>query len=767
VSRRQSAKTEESPGFTAGPWPWIVAILGTFVFVFRDILFRGSISLFRDHLMVYLPREAAYRAALAEGAIPLWDPLFLGGQPFAANPGRQVFYPPHLISLVGSLGTGYNLFLLFHLVVAALGMFVLLRFAGTRHSTATLGAMTFALSGYGLSLYHLLPILTTVCWMPWIARFTEGFLRTRRPLEFLGATLSLGLLALSGDPVQAGMTGLLMVGWSAARQDWSNRVEAMRAVPGDAGRVLAIGITSLVLASAQIVTGFDFVRDTARSEGLSFELVSLWSFPPERLLEMVFPSVFDQIAPGRLYPEAEGAGLMVSVHLGIVACVLILAGVAARLRGAGWLMAAVILSGIAAAGSHTPLLRFAYDLGLFRNLRYPVKFLIPVIGLMVFWGALVLERLRAGDDRLRRMVLGFSIAVVVVSGAFLATAQQPEGNAYWLKVTAIAVAAAVLLMVVARAKGEIAAVLLVAFVVVVDLDALSRKWVPAVPGGLLEVPRATEGLDPDKESYRILNDAALRLMDYADPEGRAWFKAIDVLLHRGGMFPMANGIWGYSSVLEWDTEHTALLPTKQFQSAMYAVRESGQSRWMSMFTSMANARYTTTFRPIATAQLSGASDALAIRPVDFVRVGDSPRYDFATSLRRAASVEHFIGDLQNGNWEPGATWVDFDPFQPASGTVLSVEESRHRIALKVRAEGRSYLNIAITPHRYWSATIDGAAATLHVTNVGFQGLEVPAGEHTIELRYHNPVVMPALFASILALVVLVAGTVALELKRRN
>lgn len=759
---------------TGGPWPWIGGIVATIVLVFHDLLFGGKVSLFRDHLMVYLPREASFRTALLEGTIPLWDPLFLGGQPFAANPGRQVFYPPHLISLVGSLATGYNLFLVVHMVVAAVGMFVLLRFAGTRSSTATFGAMTLALSGYGLSLFHLLPILTTVCWMPWIARYTEGFLRTRRAREFLGAALALGLLALSGDPVQAASTGALMVGWSIARQDWQRRADAMKAFPGDLAGVLGIGGSAILLASAQILPGFDFVRDTARSSGLTFELVSHWSFPPERVLELLFPAVFDQIAPGRLYPDTNGAGLMVSIHIGIVACVLILAGFAARLRGAGWLAATVVLTGIAAAGSHTPLLRFFYDLGLFTSLRYPVKFLIPTIALLIFWSAIVLERLRDGDVRLRRIVVGISAAVVLVSGGFLTSrdglqtaAMQQASNAYWTKMLLVGIVAAVLLGVVARAKSEFPAMLLIAFVVVIDLGAVSRRWIPAVPGALLDPPLVTRELDEDKDAYRILNDAALQLMDYGDPEGRAWFKAIEVLLHRNAMFPMSNGIWGYSSVLEWDTEHTALVPTKQFQGAMYDVRRSGQTRWLPMFASMANARYSTAFRPMRNAQLDLRADALSIRPVDFIRVGESPRYDFATSMRRARNVEEFTDDLVRGDWERGAAWVDLEPFEPAAGQVLSVDETRHRIVLAVRAEGRAYLNVAITPHRYWSATIDGAVVPLYVTNAGFQGLEVPAGEHTIEMNYRNPIIMPAVAVSCFVFVMLVVGTVVMERKRRG
>ncbi|HEX3109630.1 MAG TPA: hypothetical protein VHU41_11100, partial [Thermoanaerobaculia bacterium] len=45
-----------------------------------------------------------------------------------------------------------------------------------------------------------------------------------------------------------------------------------------------------------------------------------------------------------------------------------------------------------------------------------------------------------------------------------------------------------------------------------------------------------------------------------------------------------------------------------------------------------------------------------------------------------------------------------------------------------------------TGHKYWSATIDSQKVPIVPTNVAFQGVVVPAGTHTIELRYRNPLI---------------------------
>ena len=62
--------------------------------------------------------------------------------------------------------------------------------------------------------------------------------------------------------------------------------------------------------------------------------------------------------------------------------------------------------------------------------------------------------------------------------------------------------------------------------------------------------------------------------------------------------------------------------------------------------------------------------------------------------------------------------------------------------------------ISITPHRYWKATIDGGKAELIRTNVGYQGMIVPAGRHRIEMRYRNPWVIGGAACSLTALLAL-------------
>lgn len=81
-------------------------------------------------------------------------------------------------------------------------------------------------------------------------------------------------------------------------------------------------------------------------------------------------------------------------------------------------------------------------------------------------------------------------------------------------------------------------------------------------------------------------------------------------------------------------------------------------------------------------------------------------------------------------------------------------ESSNGATIDVEARGRAFLVMSVTPHRYWRVLIDDVRVTPIVTNIGYQGVEVPPGLHRVTMRYANPVVIVSAFASLAMLAVL-------------
>jgi hypothetical protein len=72
------------------------------------------------------------------------------------------------------------------------------------------------------------------------------------------------------------------------------------------------------------------------------------------------------------------------------------------------------------------------------------------------------------------------------------------------------------------------------------------------------------------------------------------------------------------------------------------------------------------------------------------------------------------------------------------GRLLSSEERGALVRLSYRAEDEALLVAAITYDLGWRARVDGLEIPVRQTAIGQLGIELPAGEHNVELRYREP-----------------------------
>ena len=87
------------------------------------------------------------REIVQGGEFPYWNRYFAAGQPIAANPEHEVFYPLTWLILLPSYNLGYSLHIALHIYIGLLGMYALLRSMELRPAAAWFGAMAFGLGG--------------------------------------------------------------------------------------------------------------------------------------------------------------------------------------------------------------------------------------------------------------------------------------------------------------------------------------------------------------------------------------------------------------------------------------------------------------------------------------------------------------------------------------------------------------------------------------------------------------------------------------------
>ncbi|HSN68087.1 MAG TPA: YfhO family protein, partial [Thermoanaerobaculia bacterium] len=206
-----------------------------------------------------------------------------------------------------------------------------------------------------------------------------------------------------------------------------------------------------------------------------------------------------------------------------------------------------------------------------------------------------------------------------------------------------------------------------------------------------------------------------------------------------------------------------LLPTVDLTDAMWKVRDGGASWWRPQFMAMANAWYVTEYRPFEKERARVGGKLARAQALEYRKTGEPPRYYFADEVVRIRDRADFIAKLKAKRWSDRVAFVASRARTPAAGRVVSVVETANTARIDVVADGAAFLVMSVTPHKYWTATIDGAPALLETVNIGFQGVAVPEGTHRVEMRYENTLVNAS--AAVSAGAFLLLGAIAFAAKR--
>jgi hypothetical protein len=694
--------------------------------LFADILLGINSLYARDIASYYYPAKKVLREIVLGGHFPYWNPFFSAGQPIAANPEHEVFYPLTWLLLLPDYFYAFHLHALIHIYIVTFSMYALLRDLELGRPAACFGALSFGVGGLVGSMLNLFPILFSVAWMPLTCLYTRRYLLRRSRRDFALAAFFLGIQLLVGEPTTALQTGILLGMYALYRGG------GMRPIARNVSAVGAISLASLLVAAVQVLPTIDHFGDSVRSRGIPFSIVSTWSMPFQRLGEIVYPHFFGWVSPesyrlffGTALYGSPQSPFYYSLYCGLAIAVLALAGLVARIRGAALVCTIGVISAILAAGAFTPLLGILHGLGVARSSRYPEKFTLLGIFALVLFGSIVLDRILSGDERLRKTTL-------TVAGAVSALA--------------------ILLRNVTRMRRPLWLAVLGAFAFF-DLASIAPEVNPRMPASFYEPPPIARRFPPNRHEYRLFhfvtwsgNEKAAQA--YGDNSAELYW------IRRNAMPPVIPAGYGLRTVHEADYDLTGLIATEDFTHASWELSRRNPRVWLDTIAAMSNIWYVAVYRSYAQGIALARGNVRELEPVRWIEGKHYPRYYFADQVESIRGPGDFAAKLATGRFSRAAAFVAQPGFTPARGVVRKWHEWPNGARLEVEAAGRAFLVMSVTPHKYWRVTIDGNEAPAVVTNIGYQGVEVPAGRHIVEMRYRNPLIAAGGGISLAALLAL-------------
>jgi len=755
----------------------------------------------RDVLLFHLPLRVCFRNLVAAGVPPLWNPWLNGGQPILSNPSYAAFYPPTWLVLPLPPAYALSVLAVLHAAIAFGGAWHLARRLGAGRGAAALAAVGYTGSGALLSLLNAYTLFCSMAWFPWVLAFGDEALRRptggagTRPALIAGGTwirpailagLALAMQLLNGEPSTVVVSGLGLLALAAA---------ALPSRPAAAWRVLVPIVAAVALAAVQLVPTAGRLAGTVRSGGLPAAEATLWSSPPERLAETVFPRVFGD-------PARQGEGLffgrglhdrdfpyVVAIYPGLLVTLLGAAAVCAwpiPRRGA-WVLC-LAAGGFLALGRHNPLYEpLRRLLPPLAAMRYPERFILLAVAPLAFAAALGWQRLlderRAGRERAADLPLALGLVMLATAGvlagvlylapgaagAFL-TEHAPlpvtprtlaRGLAFLRREAWAAVAttaAVVALLALCRWRRPRAGLLSVLAVALLAGD----LW--HYCGGLVRtVPVAEYREAPPL--LRRLAPVGVRLFVQAVPEERQLPLArgdADQALARAlldRLLPYSAALWQVPYALDedfdrmlthWGSATLRVLHADLRQQPEMALRLLGAWGVGGMLLRESTAAGLPEDVPVRQPPAFPAPPALPAPPAPPAPVSRRavwnpfrlpvyrfvPQVSFHPSYGSALYVarsQGFAVARQEHCVRAAAPPATFR--YPAPPQLLAFRDAAGRIELRYRAAAGGFFVVATTFDDGWRAEVDGAPLPVYPTAAGQLGVALPPGEHRLALRY--------------------------------
>lgn len=392
----------------------ILLFLLTVFFFARQLFLRESFYCC-DNLLLGIPAHVYFAREIVHGQFPLWNPYMFSGTPFFADIGFGLLYPLNILYFLLPAFQALTAGIILSFTIAVAGMYILGRAYFLSKEGAAISAVVFGFSGTLVTYTNNISILQVASLIPWVIWSLVRFLEKPTTVTFCLAIVIAALQVLAGHPQLTYYTWLFIIPYVMFVYKARSRKKIIL--------LSGFGIGTLILSAVQTLPFVEFAGLSNRV-GRGFDYAAFDSLHPLNLVRMILPNLVGDQSAGTAWVQAG------SVY-GYVGTLAILLALFAPFRKKLPKYLGIITLGalLLAFGKYTPLYLVVYKIlpgiSAFRSPQHFLFLYTFCIALLAGFGFDNLEQNKRLSERFIRVLLyigGFAIALAII--LFILSAQK-------------------------------------------------------------------------------------------------------------------------------------------------------------------------------------------------------------------------------------------------------------------------------------------------------------------------------------------------------
>ncbi len=429
-------------------WLTLTIFLLTTVVFFGDQLI-GNTFFWEDFVEQFYPIQTFASQAFSNWEIPFWNPYTFCGMPFFADLQVGFFYPLNRLTFLfldssGHLSVwGLQFIIILHFFIAQLSMHHLMKYLKISSIGSIIGSISYAFS-MSLVLHVIHPMMVYhLAWFPLVILFFLKGITENKIKYGIISGLIFGITLLAGHPqtilYQALFLGLLFI-WYVIADLRKIGFKAKQSIKSIVAGLLPF-IISVCIFSVQYLPSQDLANYSKRADA-TYETATEGSLEFEQIYASLAPKLFgftdgsgDKSVPYHLDGKPYYYYWDTAFYFGLTALLL---GLIAMLtsyknRMTAFLIFISLFGFLFALGDNFVLFKIFYNLPFFGLLRIPARimfFAVIAFSILAGFGFDSILKNIANKKFLTKIIIGSSVpllfSILIASGSLLKALDTPE-----------------------------------------------------------------------------------------------------------------------------------------------------------------------------------------------------------------------------------------------------------------------------------------------------------------------------------------------------